>query len=290
MKYCYLYIALLFAVKTLIAQTPTTPAQELKSKTYSYLLYLPDNYKEENSKKWPLIIYLHGKSACGSNLDKVRRYGMPFYLDRGLKLEAIAIAPQCPAGKNWVADNWFLPFLNDLKEKYSIDESRIYLTGMSLGGFGTFSLAIKYPEVFAAAVPLCGGGQPTTACPMKDIPTWVIHGDRDEQVPLARSTQMVEALKKCGGNPRFTILKGQPHDIHRTYGNTDIYEWMLKQHKGESIATETEAVTEVVVRDTPPQPVKPKLFSLKRKAKKKEKHKKKDEPIEESEKIRVEFK
>jgi predicted peptidase len=266
------------------AQSKTTPAKEMKSKSYTYLLYLPDNYNSNSEKKWPLIIYLHGKSACGANLDKVRRYGMPFYLDRDMKLEAIAVAPQCPLGKNWVSDNWFLPFLNDLKEKYSIDESRIYLTGMSLGGFGTFSLAIKYPQIFAAVAPLCGGGQPTTVCPMKDIPTWVFHGDKDEKVPIARSTEMVEAIKKCGGDPKYTVLKGQPHDIHKTYGNPELYEWMMKQSK----IKVKELQPEIVKRDTIYKPLKPKGFFLKRIFKKKDK--KADEPLEEGEKIKVEFK
>jgi predicted peptidase len=274
------------------AQLAKTPAQELKSINYSYLLYLPDKYNSKSDKKWPLIIYLHGKSACGSNLDKVRRYGMPFYLDRGMKLEAIAIAPQCPYGKNWVSENWFLPFLNEMKKKYPVDENRIYLTGMSLGGFGAFSLAIKYPDIFAAVAPLCGGGQPTTACPMKDIPTWVFHGDCDKQVPLIRSTQMVEAIRKCGGHPKYSILKGQPHDIHKTYGKEELYEWMLKQSKGKidgsALASAVYTDDETVVRDSVPKPMKPKGCFLKRIFKKENKTKEKG--TEDDRKIRVEFK
>jgi len=281
--YCVSLILLAVFVFQVYAQTPKTPAKELKSKTYRYLLYLPDNYKEKEQKKWPLIIYLHGKSACGNNLDKVRRYGLPFFMDRDMKLEAIVVAPQCPEGKNWVAENWFMPFLDDLRSNYDIDKNRIYLTGMSLGGFGTFSLAIKYPEVFAATAPLCGGGQPTTACPMKDIPTWVFHGDRDEQVPLSRSTEMVNALKKCGGHPKYSILKGQPHDIHRTYGNMDLYEWMLRQSKGKSDLPETE----VAERDSTPREIKPKGFFIKNLFKKKEKVKR--ETITEDDKMKVEF-
>jgi predicted peptidase len=265
-------------------QSATTPAKEMKSKTYSYLVYLPDGFKNNEEKKWPLVIYLHGKSACGNNLDKVRRYGMPFYLDRELKLDAIAVAPQCPAGKNWVADNWFMPFLEELKEKYPVDENRIYLTGMSLGGFGTFSLAIKYPEVFAAVAPLCGGGQPYTACPMKNIPTWVIHGDKDEQVPVKRSIEMVEAIRKCGGNPKLTILEGQPHDIHRTYGNMDLYEWMLSHSKNKENRESEVPVKKVAeIKDTLPRDSvkeqKPRKSAFKKlfKSSKKKKNKDKDE-------------
>lgn len=195
---------------------------------YHYLTYLPQDYDSNKDKKWPLIIYLHGKSACGDDLSKVSRYGLPFFTERGLHLDAVAVSPQCPLGKNWTSDDWLPPFLKEITGKYRIDTTRIYLTGMSLGGFGTWDLAIKYPHKFAAIVPLCGGGRPQQVCAIKDLPVWVIHGDKDEQVPISRSEEMVDALKKCGGNPKFTVLKGYPHDIHRTYGDENLYKWMLQ--------------------------------------------------------------
>jgi predicted peptidase len=297
MRLSVFIFSLLFLIKNAYSQTAVTPAKELNSKTYHYLLYLPDSFNNNTSHKWPLIIYLHGKSACGSNLTKVRRYGLPFFLDRDMKIQAIVVAPQCPAGKNWVSDNWFVSFLDELKSKFPIDENRIYLTGMSLGGFGTFSLAIKYPEIFAAVVPLCGGGQPSTACAMKDIPTWVFHGDKDELVPIARSTEMVNAIKKCGGKPKYSILKGQPHDIHKTYGNAELYEWMLAQTKGEKIK-ETESAPALAknTENEKPQPaIKQKsIYKVSKrdsKVKSTMKAKQKGETKEESEseKIKVEF-
>lgn len=195
---------------------------------YHYLAYLPQQYDSVKHKQWPLVIYLHGKSACGKDLSKVSRYGLPFFMDRGMHIDAVAVAPQCPAGKNWTSEDWLTPFLKEVTKKYHIDTDRIYLTGMSLGGFGTWDLAIKYPHLFAAIVPLCGGGRPQMVCAIKDLPTWVIHGDMDEQVPIQRSEEMVEALRKCGGNPKFTVLKGYPHDIHRTYSDENLYKWMLQ--------------------------------------------------------------
>jgi predicted peptidase len=195
---------------------------------YHYLTYLPQKYDATGNKKWPLIIYLHGKSACGDDLSKVSRYGLPFFTERGMQLDAVAVSPQCPTGKNWTSDDWLLPLLKEVTLKYRIDTTRIYLTGMSLGGFGTWDLAIKYPHKFAAIAPLCGGGRPQSVCAIKDVPVWVIHGDQDEQVPISRSIEMVEALKNCGGNPKFTVLKGYPHDIHRTYGDENLYKWMLQ--------------------------------------------------------------
>jgi len=213
---------------------------------YHYLTYLPEKYKSNRHKKWPLIIYLHGSSACGRDLDKVRSYGLPFFTDRGMQLDAVAVSPQCPKGKNWTTDNWLDPFLKDVTEKYHIDTTRIYLTGMSLGGFGTWDLAIKYPHRFAAVVPLCGGGKPQFVCAIKDVPVWVLHGDHDEQVPIRRSEEMVDALRKCGGNPKFTVLKGFPHDIHRMYGDESIYKWMLQY----SLNEKRNFHEEVAVNDT----------------------------------------
>lgn len=276
----------------LAAQTPTTPAKTEKSDAYSYLLYLPDNYAENKDKPWPLIIYLHGQSACGNNLDKVRRYGLPFYLDREMKVDAIVAAPQCPANKNWVSDNWFMTFLKDIKEKYAVDATRIYLTGMSLGGFGTFSLAIQYPDIFAAVSPFCGGGQPVTVCPMKDIPIWVFHGDKDEQVPLRRSQEMVDALKKCGGNPKFSILKGMPHDIHRHYNNPELYAWMLSQSKTGIIETpeiaKNQNTDSLIQKEKPNKKESLRLFKRKKQKMNKAQEKPKETP-EESEKLKFRF-
>jgi pimeloyl-ACP methyl ester carboxylesterase len=118
---------------------------------------------------------------------------------------------------------------------------------------------------------------------MKDIPTWVFHGDRDELVPFTRSTEMVNAIKKCGGSPKYSILKGQPHDIHRTYGNTDLYTWMLRQSKDIPFDREPE----IVDREVEPQLIKPKQPILKKIFKKNGKAK--EENYEEGEKVRVEF-
>jgi predicted peptidase len=287
MKFSLLAFALFHCFHS-VSQTISCSVKIEKSELYKYLVYTPGDYSNNSEKKWPLIIYLHGRSACGSNFDKVRRYGLPFFMDRGMQLDAIVAAPQCPEGKNWVADNWFMPFLNDIKDKYNIEAERIYLTGMSLGGFGAFSIAIKYPDVFAAVVPLCGGGQPTIVCPMKDIPTWVFHGDKDELVPLKRSQEMVEALEKCGGNPKFTVLKGQPHDIHRTYNNPELYEWMLKQSKNIIMEDKGELVqntTDIGSKSNKNVLEKKKI----RRVKKKQKNAAKSFIPEESEKIKVEF-
>jgi len=224
-------IALLFLCFTGCAQ-PSFQSEYHRNITslYKYLLYVPEDYDANRKKKWPMIIYLHGKSACGSDLNNLKRYGIPFFIDRGMQFKAIVVSPQCPSGKNWTSDNWLEPLLDEVAEKYHIDTCRIYLTGMSLGGFGVWDLTIRYPKKFAAVVPLCGGGRPQKVCAMKDVPVWVFHGNKDEQVPIERSEEMVTALRKCGGSPKFTVLRGQGHDIHRTYADERIYRWMYR-HK-----------------------------------------------------------
>ncbi len=232
MKIIALITLLSFAV-SLTAKTPggNSPLIAEKSKTYPYLAYLPDGYDKAEAKAWPLIIYLHGSSCKGNNLERLKKYGPPFYLERGMGVDAIVISPQCPSNKNWTVGTWFESFYKELKDKYNIDPTRVYLTGMSLGGFGTWDIASRYPEYFAAIMPLCGGGNANMAETLKDIPTWVFHGEVDRKVNLKRSEQMVEALQDVGSRPKFSVLKGQGHGIQKVYSDQNIYKWLLSQHK-----------------------------------------------------------
>jgi predicted peptidase len=238
-------------VKTAKVSRKAGKASSSKGKVYHYLSYTPQGYDSLKDSKWPLIIYLHGKSASGSNLEKVRRYGVTFYLDRGMKLPAVVVAPQCPSGKNWDTESWFPSFYADILSKYKIDTTRIYLIGMSMGGFGCWQLGIKYPHRFATIVPFCGGyfNAPSVKV-LKDVPIWVFHGDRDRQVPIRRSNVLVDELRKDGGNPRFTILKGAGHDIHRQFADMQIYDWMLKYKVGEKLKPEDVKATDTVLWKT----------------------------------------
>jgi predicted peptidase len=113
-----------------------------------------------------------------------------------------------------------------------VDPDRVYLTGLSMGGYGTWSLAAAHPERFAAIVPICGGGNPADAAKLASLPVWVFHGAKDPTVPLERSKEMVEAIKSAGGNPRFTIYPEAGHDSWtETYNNPELYQWLLEQKK-----------------------------------------------------------
>ena len=206
---------------------------ELKKRTGNlrddYYLHLPASYNPGSRKKWQLILFLHGAGERGYELQRVRQNGPPRDLDTQPDFPAIVVAPQCSP------DEWWSPFeLNDLldrlESRYRIDPTRIYLTGLSMGGFGSWQLATESPKRFAAVVPICGGGDPTDVARIKHIPIWVFHGGKDEVIPLQRSKEMVDALKKIRGKVKFTVFPEAGHDSWTpAYSTPDLYPWLFKQ-------------------------------------------------------------
>lgn len=192
----------------------------------------------DGTKRYPLVIWLHGSGQSGTN-NESQLGGAPriWTSEENLsKQPCFLLAPQCPSAdigwKNQVADN-LLALIADLTEHLPIDSDRLYLTGSSMGGFGTFSIAAKYPQVFAACVPLCGGGDVKNAAILKNIPFWVFHGDKDDMVPVERSRIIVEAVKQSGGDHmNYTELAGAGHGITGiVYPRTDLHEWLFQQKK-----------------------------------------------------------
>ncbi|MBN2841925.1 MAG: prolyl oligopeptidase family serine peptidase [Sedimentisphaerales bacterium] len=194
-----------------------------------YIAYLPDDYGKDPDKKWPLVMFLHGVGERGSDVQKVEKHGLPALASRGQKFDFIIIAPQCPPSKFW--PDMCVPLvalLDDASNKWNVDEDRVYLTGLSMGGFGTWSLACAYPERFAAIAPICGGGMTFMASALRNMPIWVFHGEKDSVVPISRSEEMVNAIKSSGGNPRFTRYPDLNHDSWTvTYANPELYQWLL---------------------------------------------------------------
>ena len=199
-----------------------------------YLLHVPDGYKE-SEKSWPLILFLHGAGSVGEELNKIKRNGLARTLasttDHPVK-DFIVVSPQSRRR------GWSTRMLNALLEhvlkSYKVDKQRVYLTGLSMGGYGSWSMAAAYPERFAAVVPICGGGNPATAERIKDIPIWVFHGEKDTVVPFAQSERMVKALEEVEGNVKFTRYPEAGHDAWtETYKNPRLYEWLL-EHKLEN--------------------------------------------------------
>ena len=198
-----------------------------------YLLYLPEGYDEQPGKRWPLVLFLHGAGERGSDLQGVRRNGPPRLIDEGQQFPFIIVSPQCPQRKWWTCEIFALgALLDEIEHTYSVDPDRIYVTGLSMGGMGTWALTFANPDRFAAIVPICGGDDPEMACTIKHIPTWVFHGAKDNVVPLAQSEKMVEALRACGGNVQFTVYPEADHDSWtETYANPSLYTWLLQQRR-----------------------------------------------------------
>jgi predicted peptidase len=196
--------------------------------TFDYLLYLPPGY-EKGDKSWPLVLFLHGK---GDKIERLRRAGLPRRIEQ--KKEAfLLVAPQQSGKKGWSAAA-VGALLDDVVANHKVDKDRVYVTGLSMGGFGAWSLATAYPDKFAAIIPICGGGNPANAKKIKDLPIWVFHGAKDQVVPASRSEAMVKALKDAGAeNVKFTLYPNAGHDAWTaTYSNQEVWDWLLKQKRG----------------------------------------------------------
>jgi predicted esterase len=200
-------------------------------KPYARLVQLPKDYEADPAKKWPLLLFLHGSGERGSDLERVKVHGPLKLAAQGRDFPFVVVAPQCPE-KVW----WSPVLLDDLVEQicadYRIDRSRLYVTGLSMGGYGTWSLIGRYPDKYAAAVPICGGALPALAPKIKDIPIWVFHGGQDDTVPLESSTGIVSAMEKQGGHPKLTVYPGVGHNSWtQAYEDPALYAWLLQQHK-----------------------------------------------------------
>ncbi|MEI8374077.1 MAG: prolyl oligopeptidase family serine peptidase [Planctomycetota bacterium] len=197
--------------------------------TMKYLIYLPKDYDQKES--WPVMLFLHGAGERGDNLDIVKKHGPPKLIDGGKQFPLIVVSPQCPNGQNWEPFKLSL-LIDEITEKYKVDQDRIYVTGLSMGGYGTWALAAHSPNRFAAIVPICGGGDPSRAKKIAHIPTWVFHGGKDTVVPFANSQKMVDTLEKNGGNVKFTIYPEAGHDSWtEAYDTPELYEWLLHQKR-----------------------------------------------------------
>ena len=199
--------------------------------TYKYLLYLPDGYENDKEKDYPFILFLHGAGERGDDLSRVKAHGPPKIVDNNKDFPFIVVSPQCPRGESWTAYK-LNALLEGLVEKYRIDKDRIYLTGLSMGGYGTWDLASNYPHWFAAIAPICGGGDVLRVRAIKDIPVWAFHGMRDNVIPIERSLELVRALEKVDGNIKFTVYPEANHNSwSQTYNNPELWEWFLEHER-----------------------------------------------------------
>jgi predicted esterase len=207
--------------------------QKLGLPTYRFLTYLPDGYATDQKMKWPLILFLHGAGERGDDVNVVARTGLPQWLTSQSDFPFVVISPQCPQNESWnpYAVN---DFLDRIVSQYRVDPDRIYLTGLSMGGIGSWDLASLTPERFAAVAPISGRADPADIIDLRIVPLWVFHGAKDDVVPIEQDNQCVAALKRLGSDVKYTVYPDLRHDAWtRTYANVELYQWFLEHRRGE---------------------------------------------------------
>lgn len=198
----------------------------------NFLLFLPKGVAEDPQRRWPLIVFLHGAGERGDDLEKLKAYGPPKLVESDPTFPFIVVSPQVPFDPAFMPDA-FPALLDDIVRELPVDEDRIYLTGVSMGGFATWAWAMVEPWRFAAIAPIASGWEHLEdACKLKDIPIWAFHGAKDGAVPIDLDQKMVDAVKACGGNIRFTIYPDAEHDSWtQTYNNSELFDWFLRHRR-----------------------------------------------------------
>jgi predicted peptidase len=219
----------------------------------NYLLFLPDTHGQ-GDHKYPLILFLHGSGERGNDPKVIGRFGPPLVALKQKGFPFIVLAPQCPGGKWWSdvdVTEMVTSLLDKICKDYAVDPNRIYLTGMSMGGFGAWDLAQKYPNRWAALAVVCGWGDPYLQTRLKNLPTRVFHGEKDPNVPIALAQLMVTFLRQIGGNVYFKMYPDLGHNVWNvTYDDPRLYEWFLSHYRGEP------AQTPIPLPSPPPAPAK----------------------------------
>lgn len=224
------------------AEPQTRPAAKVhdpqiaRQEPMPHLLYLPRAYGADGGgRRWPVVLFLHGSGESGHDLERVKKHGPPKLVSEGKQFPFILVSPQTDHG--WKPEE-LGKLLDSIESQYAVDRSREYVTGLSMGGFGTWEMLAAFPNRFAAAVMICGGGNPEYAGKIKGTPLWVFHGEKDDVVPIQRSQTAVEAIKELNGDVQFTSYPETRHDSWTaTYNNPKVYRWMLKHTRKPGKAT-----------------------------------------------------
>ncbi len=200
-----------------------------------YLLHLPQGYdRSAKDQSWPLILFLHGAGERGSDLEVVKKHGPPKLIAAGKDIPAIVVSPQCPTDQWWNDHvEALLALLDDVAKKHRVDPDRVYVTGLSMGGFGTWALLARDGERFAAAIPICGGGSRLGLQRAMNVPIWAFHGDADPVVPVDETTRLVEAMKSARRAER------EAHDLPRRQAR--LVDPDLRRSRGVGVAVRAEA-------------------------------------------------
>jgi predicted peptidase len=230
----------LFAISGVSAQGPPVSQQRsqlLQGQTthvfkLSYLLFLPSDYETKPDTRWPLILYLHGGSLRGNDIESMRKLGLPHKLESEPSFPFVVVSPQCSPGEIWTDVDALTALINRVQANYRIDPNRIYVTGHSMGGRGALYLAYRLPHRFAAVIAL-SPLSPITAWKenLAKVPLWMFHGKADTLAPVADTEGLARGIQAAGGHPRLDILPERDHFILDIYDRPEIYEWLMKQKR-----------------------------------------------------------
>lgn len=250
MKKQLLFVLLcsLFSIPATKAGEPKIEGREFKSNdgTLPYRILIPADYNPKT--KYPLVLCLHGAGGRGDDNQSRGTEAFRALNKAQAKYPAFLLTPQCPKKKQWVNTPWrkgsyslnkvpiskemtlVVQILNAIEKEFSIDPTRIYVTGQSMGGFGTWDIIMRYPKKFAAAIPISGGADPSQAKNIAHLPVWTYHGDKDNAVPVSGTREMVEALKKADGKIKYTEYKDGKHNIWvRAWKGKELIPWLFSQ-------------------------------------------------------------
>lgn len=228
----------LVSILFLAAEPPATGVQQAKhfeirspvAAKVGYLLFLPQDYGK-SQQRWPLLLFLHGAGESGTNLARVKRNGPTKHVGTHPDFPFILVSPQYHSGNDW-NDATLIALLDNIIAHYRVATNRVYLSGLSMGGGATWSLAAAHPEKFTAIVPVSGVGNTADAKKLAALPIWVFHGAKDSIIPVESSRKMVAAIRAAGGNVKYTEYPKAHHNIWaKTYGNPELYEWLLAQKR-----------------------------------------------------------
>ena len=204
----------------------------IRNVTMDYLLYLPDDFESSPDSNWPMLVFLHGSGERGNDLEKVKMHGPPKLISEGKAMPFVVLSPQCPSDSDWDTETLYA-LIKQVASRYRVDEKRVYLTGLSMGGGAIWNLAMAYPDYFAAIAPVCGPvnrNYPARASELKDLPIMAFHGAMDDVVPVAGAAAMIKRLQDLGNPARIVIYPDANHDSWTvTYENPELYKWFIKQ-------------------------------------------------------------
>jgi predicted peptidase len=228
---------------------------DAQSIEHKYRLLLPAGYDQDSATTYPLVLFLHGAGERGEDNQLQLKHGAPEFLKpaRRQQYPCIVVVPQCPSQQKWVEVDWTLTsgkdtfidqpsaamatalgIVDQWVQSGRVDKSRIYVTGISMGGYGTWFASASANHLFAAALPICGGGDPTWANRYGTLPIWNFHGSADSTVVVERSREMMAALSAVDHRPeaKYTEYADGPHDVWtQTYQRDDVFEWLFSQRK-----------------------------------------------------------